>query len=738
MRTRSRILFALSPLMLASLALAAEDSSATLDTVVVSGSKRKLKQDEVPGTVSVVDGAALEREGARDQEDIFKLTPGVQLNKGDPNQAVPTIRGIGTASNGQMMGIQQATTGFYIEEVPFTDPFGFVSGADLAPFDLKHVEVMRGPQGALFGSASLGGAVSYVLNKPALKDFAFSALGSVDSVAEGGVGHAVHAMVNVPIMTDTAGLRIVAFDRHDAGWITNLGSGHEKANTLHQSGGRVIGTLKPSADATLTAMLLTQRTHSADTFAVSPDPDRLTTNAAGPAPRTSTFTLGNVRAEWTLPDALDGLELTSNTGYLDKHGLATSDGTRAYSKIGSLYGPLLGVGALPDLPSVRSLVPETRRSRAVSEELRIGNGGAGSNKTFQWLAGLFYQRTSFNTHGLVSAPGGEALWGPVGPLLLPSDVLASTDVIASTTEKAVFADTEWHFAPAWSLTLGGRWYRTTLDLDARASFLGGPVAATAGITEHGFTPKAALKYQFGQHMAYVLASKGYRFGGVNINPPALSPYKSDSLWNYEAGLRLVPAKGLRADLTVFRLDWKDAQVSAVLPGAVPIVGVANVGQARSQGLEAALQWRAAPGLNLAAALAWTDAETTAPYTNSSGIVIAAGSRLPGTARLQGSLQASYDFEGPADTSGRLSATQSHTGPRVFEIEGTTRAPGYSQTDLRASLGRGAWEATLSLTNAFDKRGINGAAGVSLPGVTAYTDYYLIRPRTIGFSLRYDL
>src|ERR1700730_11572131 len=117
-----------------------------LQEVVVTASKRNEKERDLAGTVSVLQGADLERQGVQDQEQIFKQTPGVQFNKGDPDRALPTIRGIGTVPNANAIALQQATTGLYIEDVPFTDPFGFVGTADLAPFDLQRIEVLRGPQ----------------------------------------------------------------------------------------------------------------------------------------------------------------------------------------------------------------------------------------------------------------------------------------------------------------------------------------------------------------------------------------------------------------------------------------------------------------------------------------------------------------------------------------------------------------------------------------------------------------
>ena len=145
-----------------------EKSVPDLQTVIVSSGKRNQAQRDVAGSISAIQGGALEAAGALDQEDILKMVPGVQVNKGNPNQSLPTIRGVGTVTNSGALSLQQGTTGIYIQDIPFTDPSAFIATADLSPFDLERVEVLRGPQGALYGSASLGGAIRYLVNKPNL------------------------------------------------------------------------------------------------------------------------------------------------------------------------------------------------------------------------------------------------------------------------------------------------------------------------------------------------------------------------------------------------------------------------------------------------------------------------------------------------------------------------------------------------------------------------------------------
>ena len=178
-----------------------------LQPVIISSGKRLQKQRDVAGSVSALQGSALEAAGAHDQEDVFKMVPGVQLNKGDPNQSLPTIRGVGTVTNSAALSLQQSTTGVYIEDVPFTDPSAFIATADLSPFDLERVEILRGPHGALFGSASLGGAIRYLVNKPNLRSQEFSTMGSVGTVSNGGVDYSMYVMANLPLETDKSGVR---------------------------------------------------------------------------------------------------------------------------------------------------------------------------------------------------------------------------------------------------------------------------------------------------------------------------------------------------------------------------------------------------------------------------------------------------------------------------------------------------------------------------------------------------
>jgi iron complex outermembrane receptor protein len=691
-----------------------------LETVIVSSGKRSQKQRDVAGSVSALQGSELEATGARDQEDIFKMAPGVQVNKGDPNQSLPTIRGVGTVTNSAALGMQQGTTGIYIEDIPFTDPTTFIGNADLSPFDLSRVEVLRGPQGALFGSASLGGAVRYLVNKPNLKSQEFAIVGSAGAVAGGGTDYSLYAMANLPVQTDKSGLRVVAFDRSDSGYIRNLGTGKESANALTQRGGRVLGSLDLGRGAKVTAMLMTQTTDIDDGFAVSPNPSRLEIRTPTASSRSTQFSLGNIQLEVPFGNHT----FTSNTGFIEKYANAVTDQTRR----GSDIGPLLG---LPPLPVISGA--SITKGRALSQEFRLASGDSGQ---FNYVGGVFYQKSEMDSTALWTAPGGAALWGEA---VLPKNTLATEVDKGDTTETAVFADGEYRLNNGLSLGLGGRAYKNKSHFKADARFLEavlGAVIVDQKFEESGLTPKASVKYRFGDQMWYALMSKGYRFGGVNAGNG--TRFKSDSLWNYESGLRLTPARDVKLELTAFRLDWTDAQVNARQSGPVPLNGIANVGEVRITGLEVAANWQASKVLALSATVAYTDAATATPFTSNNGKVIAAGTPMPGTAKLQSFLQGAYFFSGPLNTSGKFSLAHSFTGSRTLSLDSGGTAPAYGQLESRMSFSGKNWELGLFVSNIADKRGINGGAPVSTFGGSSYTDYYLIKPRTAGMTLRYDL
>lgn len=685
--------------------------------VIVTATKRPEPQRTLAGTVSVAGGEALEAQGARDMEDVLRLMPGLQVNKGDPDQSVPTVRGIGTVLGGSGFGLQQATTGIYVGDVPCTDPVGFVATCDISPFDLDRVEALRGPQGVLFGSASLGGAIRYVLARPDFKARKFKLQASLGAVAGAGTDMANSAMVNLPL-GDLA-LRAVLQDRRDSGTVHNTGTGEDQANAVHQRAGRVTFAWKPASGVSVALVALSQRTDLDDASAVD-DPSRRERSTAVPSPRRTELSVYNLTVDAQLGPTL----LTSSTAVLDKKLRNRPDLTRRFGGV----GPLLG---LPELPLIAGRIDQDSRAR--SQELRLASTGGGS---WSWLVGAFYQHTHFTSDAAATAPGGAALWGAA---FLPGDRYYAEADDSRVTERSVFADLEWRMSPSWSLSVGARNYRNEVHFVADARLIEpvlGAILVDQRKTESGSTPRISLKYAEGGILWYATASQGYRLGG--FNPGSGAEYKTDNLWNYETGVRLSPARGLTVDATLFHMDWKDAQVNARQPGPVPLNGIANVGKARVQGLELSTQWRVRPGSLVEGSLALTDAKTAAVFTSNNGTSIASGTRMPGTPRVQSTLQWSQDFTGPYDTAGRWALLHSHVGGRTLSLDSGGSAPGYSLIDTQAAFSGGSWELTLFVRNLANRKGVVGGSPVATLGGSSYVEYVLTRPRTIGASLRLEL
>ena len=608
----------------------------TSQTIVITANKRLEKQREVAGTVSVLGGSDLERRGARDQEDTLKLAPGVQFNKGDVASNTITIRGIGTATANEGSGVQQGPTGSYLEDVPLASPIGKGTVQDPLTWDLDRVEVLRGPQGVLFGSGSLGGAVRYLFNKPRMNELEGSVKAEYAKATAGEGTFSLYGMLNAPLSTNVAALRVVLFDRKDPGYIDNLGTNTKDANDLHQTGGRVLLTVKPAKGLTATFVASSQKTEQGDTHSASPDPTRLEHTAPNNSIRSSTSDFFSLTVDYDL----GGHTLTSITGHWKNKRTSLIDDTELFASVGLV------------VPSV--IRPGSGSQKATSQELRIASNPGGA---LSYVAGVFYQ--SSKSRSADKQIDASAFFGLTD--------LVDLQGAGHGSETALFADTEYAFGGGWSAGLGGRYYRTTTSNQlAEGTQFGAPSrSAPPDGKDTGVTPKVTLKYRFGESMWYALASKGYRYGGVNGTAP-FNPFKSDSLWNYETGVRLNPAPGLQLDLTAFILDWKDAQFTYFIPrGRLPESGISNLGQARSTGFEVALRYRINTMFDVAASLASIDAKTKAAVDIPSGgptsITAPAGSRLPGTPKLQAALQGNARFAGPMETEGRFNATYTHVG-----------------------------------------------------------------------------
>lgn len=702
------------------------EASALPDDIVVTATKRAEPVREIAGSISAQTGEELDKLGAQGLSDYLTRTPGVVFNATTPGSGSVIIRGVGTTT-GQDIG--QATTGIFINEVPLTDPSLSIGTPDIDTFDVDNVAILRGPQGTLFGSSSLGGAINYQAARPDLDDFGARFQGSLRGTRHGGTGGAAKVMLNAPVVAGKLGIRGVFVYREDAGYIDNIGTGDSDANRTVTKGGRLLATWAPTETTTFNYLYLEQRQRTDDSgYRQTGLGGDLRKSTA--APEFSTF--GTLLHQLRLDEEL-------------AFGTITATATRHEKKTDGLTDLTGGLSdALFGLAPISSFGPGS--SKGNTFEIRIASP-AGS--TFEYLIGAMYDRTKMRQRQVIYAEGladfvdaaGPLLGLPAdsGQLLAPGDLLVDAALPATAKEIALFGELTYNFSDRFEATIGGRLFEQRLvnGSDAYGLF----VLLNAGEYEQsisgsrkwsGFSPKASITWKPNEDlMVYALASKGFRFGGSNLSalPGIPSSYDSDSLWNFELGTRAdLWDRKLLLDVTGFYIDWSDIQLKRQLSG---LNFAQNAGKAELYGIEASLALRPADGLEINSSLTWLDATLSEDFDpdelDPANPVIPSGTRLPGSSKWQVSNSLSYEFEW-ADVSPRLSLSHRYISRAPSDLEAASSQGGYHLFDARIGGKLGPVGMTVFLENITDRRGVTNSS--LLPPLQEY----LVRPRTMGVTL----
>lgn len=709
-----------------------QSTGLALEEVIVTATKREENVRRVAGSVSAMTGAQLEQLGAQSFADYVGRSPGVVFNAAAPGYSNVTIRGIST-TNGIDQG--QGTTGIYIDDVSLTDPYASVGIPDIDAFDVQRVEVLRGPQGTLFGAASLGGAVNYISAKPDLHDFASRIEARTTSTHNSHEpGYAAKAMVNAPLVDDQLAVRGVFVYRSDAGYIDNLGTNSEGSNDSFVRGGRVLATWQPADGTRISSLNLFQQTHSSAAFYQTP-------------------VLGDLRASTLIPESssyetrLHTLRLDQELGFANLVAMAAYHEKQQESHTDTT--PLFGA-LVPGLNEpVRNL--QLGHSHGMTYEVRLASASDGP---LQWLAGAMHDDTRERIPSTSAASGAasaiEARYAPIFGAGVGGRVTAGvgrihySEIVARGQESALFGETSYAFTDQWKLTVGGRFFDIETSLTSPQGGLitllsTGAVDATAASRhgDTGFTPKISLAYQHDDDLLiYGLASQGYRFGGPNFAAPSAqtpvpSGYDSDSLWNHEIGVRSAWLEDrLQLDATLFYIDWKDIQVRLATPQGFGYGD--NAGGARSRGAEVTARWRATRGLELRTDITYLDAELTENFTLS-GRPVTAGTTLPGASEWLISNLITYDLPVVQAIGPRLSLSHRYVSEAPGQFNSAFEQGGYHLYDARLGFSLGDnMTVDVFADNLADERGITNTT--LFGGVLRE---YFIRPRTIGVSFGWN-
>jgi outer membrane receptor protein involved in Fe transport len=664
------------------------------DDIIVTASKRDESLRSVSGSVSALTGANLDAIGAQGFKDYLQTLPGVQFQASVPGVSNVTMRGIGTASTYPDQG--QATTGIYINDIPVTDPGFSLSVPDLDVFDVQRVEVLRGPQGTLYGAATLGGAVNYIYNPVSLTGFDAKAQASLSQSAySSDLGYTAKLALNIPLINDVLGVRVAAIRRSDAGFTDNIGTGTKDSNYHRVWAFRGNVLLKLSDKFNLSYFGLYDQARNGDGFAIFPQLGDYVRDTAVNEPTTFSTQLHNVKLNGDLGFATLVVSLADlRKQQFSQYDASIFDGPGAY-----------GHG--------------TAKNHSQIAEIRLAS--AGSNK-FDWLIGAYYDKTNE--------------YYP-SPEFVGSTPLTFFSVNYRSHEKSVFGEATYHFTDQFKLTLGGRYYNIDLATKTAVgvSTPGQPLAAGKQ-KGNGFSPKASLTYEPSKDfMIYALYSRGFRMGGVNLNPsipsfPTPATYGSDSVKNYEIGTRITFAdRKVFLDTTAFYVDWSNVQLRLARPDNRSYV--ANAGSARSYGVESSLTLRPSRNFELQGNVTYLTAELAKTLVQGNGTVLEKGRDLPGAAHWTTSVNAKYTFNGP--NAPYIMLAHQYISGSTNNFDPTSKAGNYSLFSARAGARFDTFDVQFFVTNIANKRGVTTVDYYGADQV-----WYVTAPRTIGLSIDWKM
>ncbi len=739
-----------------------EDSEA----IIVTAQKRAQVLLDVPQSVTVIGGETLERQQATNFQDYLSLIPGFSITGDTPGENRITLRGTNT-------GGVASTVAIFMDEVPFGSSTGLANGSilssDFDPFDLARLEVLRGPQGTLYGANSFGGVIRYITNPPRLDRFEVRAQAGIEDTKGGGLGYNAAAVLNAPF-GDKVALRVSGFWRKDPGYINSIGNnpilnpltGEEIGRTLIADdindrktyGGRASLLFEPTDQLSVRLTAFAQNLNSGGSSIIDVDPDTLKPLYGGLVqsvyqrePTKIKYRVYSGTVDWDLGFA----NLLSSTAYSTFSEKFQTDFTFA---LGGLINLLANLGPDVDLlglpPSFIIADPAVTRPLGVqlfqttstdkfTQEVRLSSP---NNETLEWLVGGFYthEKSGINPQDIFATEFGTDVPAP------DVNQIAEIFLDSKYDEYAAFANATWHIVPRFDLTVGGRLAhnKQRADLLINSDVLGNAQGSNLKSSETVFTYSVAPRFEVTDHISlYGRVASGYRPGGPNVipagSPPGVPPsYDADRLTSWELGLKAeAPDSRLWAfEATAYHIDWKDIQLFAV----VNDTGInANGGDAGVNGIEVSGSLRPVPGLTLTANGAYTQAELKDDTPPATGGL--RGDPLPWIPKWSGAIHADYEFP-LGSMEGFVGGTVGYVGKRVANLDERNannkpiRIPGYTEVDVRAGVNLDRFTIEAFARNLFNKRGItdafgfpdppnpdtfpNGAAGVAI-----------IRPRTIG-------
>lgn len=694
-------------------------ASADPADIIVTAQKRDERLLDTPQSVTALSSADLAKLGAAQFRDFANTVPALSFTTQGAGQTQISLRGVTTGND---VG---PTVGIYVDDVPYGSSSAFANAASLALdvglFDVARVEVLRGPQGTLYGASTMGGLVKYVTKTPDLDQFGGEAQVGVSGTRGGAMGYNAAAAVNLPIVSDKIAIRASGFYTRDGGYIDNLALGRRDVNRADIYGGRIDVLLAPT-DAL--RLRLTGYAQNIDrdgnamadfTLGGVPIDGSLDQRRLYNEPFDQQFRLLSATIDYDFGPA----KLTSISSYQTVR-------TDFRSDLSAFYVPLF---ASIGLPFSAVAIDQGRTTDKFTQEVRLASSGA---HRLEWVIGGFYtNEKSANTQQILS----RDLSGQASAINL-----ATLSVASRYEEYAAFGDLTLHLTDRFDLSGGLRYAANRQRFQQDGSGLLGTSIPLRRASDDVFTYLANARYKLGDRMtAYLRYATGYRPGGPNFLlldpmtglPTGPATFKADHLQSYEAGIKAETAdRTFGIDLSVYHIDWNDIQVTAARSGGTII---ANAGRARVDGGELTLTARPSRRFTASGAFAYQNARLADADAD---LGAAKGERLPNVPRFTATLNTDYRLP-ETRFKPSLGATLRFVSDRRAGFNASPsfpqyRLPSYATVDLRAGASFGPVDAQLFVHNLLDERGqLSAITLLSVLGGPAQVS--ILQPRTIGIS-----
>ena len=751
----------LTPLVspvIAHAAAAAADATQTVGEVVVTAQKRAGTLQTTPISITAVTGDQLERQGVTGVDQLATATPGVSVQSVGPGRSNYDIRGLSNA------GGSSATVGFYLDEVPVTPPTSALAASgkseiDPSLYDLSRVEVLRGPQGTLYGASSMGGTIRLITNQPKLDRFEASGETIGSETEHGGANGAQNFMVNLPLIDDKLALRISGTEKYDSGFINRVVVNNFPAYTgsLSQFRGdllsapvtktykdvnddltqaiRTVLLWKPTDRLSVTASVFAQHLKQGGQQSYDAPPGTL--NHYQPSDVAESFEQDFQLYSLTAKYDFDKFTVQSTSSEMRGHMRNEEDDQE---QLDSAFG-------LPFTVSPGDSIEYHNQSQ-FTEELRASSSGSGK---LQWIVGAFYSDFKDTLVYNLTYP---AFTAPIGTSNVFNDWEPD-----GLEQEALFGEVTYAILPNLKANFGLRYYdyRFTFTQNISGIVTAPPYDFTGGSSASGVNPKFNLSWEVNHDLTlYATAAKGFRPGGPNlpVPPNAGSPtctsvlngiglssapaaFSPDTVWSYEVGekARLDGGQfGIRSSL--YYIDWSDIQQQIQL--ACGFNFTANAGTAESKGAEVEFDAKLLPELTWHENLGYTDATLTSVQSVYAS-AIATGQQLQDVPKFTAST--AFDFVHPLGGSTTLTAhLEDRYVSKVNDLSAqpypATTRPSYNIVDARLGLEKEKISYYFYVDNLFNKRAQLGFDHSEALNTSGYARIIPNRPRTIGIDIQY--